>query len=81
MHTHRTPATAAAANPEGQFTLQEHDLEHFRVMLREQLAGDYENLRDVVNGANARTSEVYGLEATVARIASVERLAAAVGLF
>jgi hypothetical protein len=48
-------------------------------MLREQLAGDTEHLRDLASGASVRTPEVYGKAPTKARVALVERLAEEVG--
>jgi hypothetical protein len=60
-------------------TLRPDDLDAFRLILREQLAGDQEHLRDLQAGASVRTPEVYGLEPTRARVALAERLAEDVG--
>ena len=60
-------------------TLQPSDLDAFRAMLREQLAGDHEHLLDLQAGASVRTPEVYGEAPTGARVALVERLAETVG--
>jgi hypothetical protein len=60
-------------------TLRPRDLDAFRAMLREQLAGDHEHLRDLAAGASVRTPEVYGEAPTRARVALVERLAEDVG--
>jgi hypothetical protein len=60
-------------------TLNPDDLDAFRAILREQLAGDYEHLRDLQAGATVRAPEVYGAAPTRARITLVERLARQVG--
>jgi hypothetical protein len=60
-------------------TLRPNDLDAFRAMLGEQLAGDTEHLRDLQAGASVRTPEVYGRAATLNRVALVERLAEEVG--
>jgi hypothetical protein len=60
-------------------TLHPADLDAFRLMLREQLAGDHEHLLDLAAGASVRTVEVYGRAATLERVALVERLGEEVG--
>jgi len=60
-------------------TLHDDDLGAFRTILREQLAGDVEHLRDLHDGASARTPEVYGQAPTRERVELVERLAEEVG--
>lgn len=60
--------------------LRPDDLDGFRAMLREQLAGDLEHLADLQRTTRpSRTPEVYGEEPTRARVALVERLGEAVG--
>ena len=56
-------------------TLQPSDLDHFRRMLREQLAGDHELMRDVLDGREDRVR----LPELAARLAFLDRLAAQVG--
>jgi hypothetical protein len=60
-------------------TLQPADLDAFRLILREQLAGDHEHLRGLQLGLTPRTPEAYGEEPTRARVELVERLAEEVG--
>ncbi|HMJ33348.1 MAG TPA: hypothetical protein VK501_05470 [Baekduia sp.] len=60
-------------------TLHPSDLDPLRVMLREQLAGDYELLRDLQAGARTATPEVYGEAPTRRRVALVEHLAKQIG--
>lgn len=56
-------------------TISADDVGHFRTMLREQLAGDHELMRDVVAGR----ADGPLLDETTARIALVDRLASEVG--
>jgi hypothetical protein len=60
-------------------TLHPDDLNAFRLILRETLAGHYELLRELRAGVSVRTPEVYGEAPTRERLALVERLAEAVG--
>jgi hypothetical protein len=60
-------------------TLHPDDLDAFRLMLRETLAGDYELLGELRAGVTVSTPEVYGETPTLERVALVERVAADVG--
>jgi hypothetical protein len=72
----RAQASSAAMTT---ITLEPSDLAPFRAMLREQMSGDHEQLRDLRAGAKPRTPEVYGEAPTIARLQLVERLTEAVG--
>jgi len=62
-------------------TLQPDDLDRFRLMLREQLAGDHELMRDLLHDREdeAAIAVDYRVPETAARIALVDRLAVEVG--
>ena len=58
-------------------TLTPADLRHFRFMLREQLAGDHELMREIADGV--QVAPHLSASETEARLALVDRLAAEVG--
>lgn len=60
-------------------TLDPADIAPLRVVLREQLAGDHEHLRDLQAGGRTTTPDVYAEAPTRERVALVERLAEQLG--
>jgi hypothetical protein len=56
-------------------TLTADDLDHFRLMLREQTAGDHELMRDLLEGRESAQD----VPTVAARLALLDRLAEDVG--